>query len=197
VGSLKAAAFLDRDGVLNELVPDTLTGEPESPLGPGGVVLVEGAAQGALALRRAGYLLIGVSNQPAAAKALASLDALARVQERVLELLAAEGVRFDAFEICHHHPAGVIPELTGVCDCRKPAPGMLLRAARRLRVDLASSWMIGDTDTDVAAGQAAGCHTLLIEYAGSAHKRNASAAADLRAANLQAAAALLLGRETR
>lgn len=194
---MTAAAFLDRDGVLCELVPDPVTGDPESPLDPGDVALVPGAAEGALALRRAGYRLIGASNQPAAAKGLVSLDTLARVQVRVLELLTADGVRFDAFEICHHHPAGVIPELTGVCDCRKPAPGMLLTAARRLEVDLAASWMIGDTDADVAAGSAAGCHTLLVEHPGSAHKRTASAAPDLRAANLQMAAALLLGRESR
>jgi D-glycero-D-manno-heptose 1,7-bisphosphate phosphatase len=194
---VSVAAFLDRDGVLNELVGDPVTGEPESPLDPGSVALVPGAARGALALRRAGFRLIGVSNQPSAAKGLVSLDALARVQERVLELLAAEGVRFDAFEICHHHPAGVIRELTEVCDCRKPAPGMLLRAARRLEVDMPGSWMIGDTDTDVAAGAAAGCRTVLVEHPGSAHKRSASAAPDLRAANLQEAAALLLSRESR
>lgn len=194
---MRAAAFLDRDGVLNELVPDPLTGPPESPLHPRAVALVRGAARGALELRRAGYLLIGVSNQPSAAKGLTSLDALERVQARVLELLAAEGVSFDAFEICHHHPAGVVPELTGPCDCRKPAPGMLLAAGGRLGVDLAASWMIGDSDTDVGAGAAAGCRTVLIEHPGSAHKRGVESTPDLRAADLQSAAALLLGRGSR
>jgi D-glycero-D-manno-heptose 1,7-bisphosphate phosphatase len=115
----------------------------------------------------------------------------------VLELLAAEGVSFDAFEICHHHPAGVVPELTGSCDCRKPAPGMLLDAARRLDVDLTASWMIGDADTDVAAGLAAGCHTVLIEHPGSAHKRTLAPAPELRTADLQSASALLLDRRSR
>jgi D-glycero-D-manno-heptose 1,7-bisphosphate phosphatase len=188
---------VDRDGVLNELVPDPLTGAPESPLAPAQVALMPGAAAGALRLRRAGYLLIGVSNQPAAAKGLVSLDTLERVQARVLELLAAEGVGFDAFEICHHHPAGVVPALTTTCECRKPAPGMLLDAARRLGVDLAASWMIGDADTDVAAGIAAGCHTLLIEHPGSAHKRGHSPAPERRAADLQSAAALLIAGGSR
>ena len=194
---MSAAAFLDRDGVLNELVPDPVTGRPESPLDPHDVELVPGAADGALSLQRAGYLLIGVSNQPAAAKGLVSLERLESVQARVLELLAAQGVSFDAFEICHHHPDGVLPELTGACECRKPAPGMLLAAATRLDVNLTESWMIGDTDTDVAAGQAAGCHTLLIEHPGSAHKRTLSPAPELRAANLQSAAALLIGPRSR
>jgi D-glycero-D-manno-heptose 1,7-bisphosphate phosphatase len=193
---VRSAAFLDRDGVLNELVPDPLTGAAESPLDPADVALVPGAAAGALRLREASYLLIGVSNQPAAAKGVVSLDTLERVQARVLELLAAEGVSFDAFEICHHHPAGVVAGLSGACDCRKPSPGMLLDAARRLDVDLSSSWMIGDTDTDVAAGAAAGCHTLLIEHAGSAHKRGRSAP-ELRAADLQSASALLIGPGSR
>ena len=192
-----AAAFLDRDGVLNELVPDPVSGAPESPLDPGDVTLVPGAASGALRLQRAGYLLVGISNQPAAAKGLVSLDTLERVQARVLELLAAEGVSFDAFRICHHHPAGVVPELTGSCDCRKPAPGMLLEAAGRFEVELAASWMIGDGDTDVAAGAAAGCHTLLIEHPGSAHKRSFSPAPQLRAPDLQSGVALLLGRKSR
>jgi D-glycero-D-manno-heptose 1,7-bisphosphate phosphatase len=194
---MRAAAFLDRDGVLNELVPDPFTGAPESPLDPGDVALVPGAAGAALKLRRAGYLLIGISNQPAAAKGLVSLDTLQRVQARVLELLAAEGVSFDAFQICHHHPAGVVPELTVACDCRKPAPGMLVQAAKRLELDLTTSWMIGDTDSDVAAGAAAGCHTVLIEHPGSAHKRTLAPSSDLRAANLQSAAALLLDRGSR
>jgi D-glycero-D-manno-heptose 1,7-bisphosphate phosphatase len=194
---MRAAAFLDRDGVLNELVPDPLTGAPESPLDPRDVALVPGAAEAALKLRGAGYLLIGVSNQPAAAKGLVSLDTLQRVQARVLKLLAAEGVSFDAFQICHHHPAGVVPELTVACDCRKPAPGMLVDAARELEVELAPSWMIGDTDADVAAGAAAGCHTILIEHSASAHKRVLEPAPELRAADLQEAAALLLDRGSR
>ena len=101
---------------------------------------------------------------------LAELHAM---QARVLELLAAEGASFDDFRICLHHPEGVVPELTGPCDCRKPAPGMLLDAARELDIDLERSWMIGDTDSDVLAGRAAGCRTVLIEQPHSAHKRTA------------------------
>ncbi len=104
---------------------------------------------------------------------------------RVLELLAAEGVRFDASRLCLHHPDGVVAELSGPCDCRKPAPGMLLDAARALGLDLGGSWMLGDTDADVAAGRAAGCRTVLIEHPASAHKRGGGASPDLIAADLR------------
>jgi D-glycero-D-manno-heptose 1,7-bisphosphate phosphatase len=142
-------------------------------------------------LSEGGFLLVGVSNQPAAAKGTVSVAQLQAVQARVDELLAAEGVRFDAFRICLHHPDGVVPDLSGDCDCRKPAPGMLLDAAGELGIDLASSWMIGDTDSDILAGTAAGCHTVLVEYGGSVHKRAGNARPDAVVPNLNAASASL------
>jgi D-glycero-D-manno-heptose 1,7-bisphosphate phosphatase len=192
---LKRAAFIDRDGTIDELVPDPVSGEPEGPLHARDVALIAGAAAALRDLSEAGWLLIGVSNQPGAAKAKASLEELAEVQSRVLELLAAEGVRFDDFRLCVHHPAGVVPELTADCLCRKPAPGMLLEAAGPLRVDLEASWMIGDTDSDVGAGKAAGCRTVLIDHAPSGHKRSGGAAPDAVAPDLAAAVKLLLTPE--
>jgi D-glycero-D-manno-heptose 1,7-bisphosphate phosphatase len=189
---VRAAAFLDRDGVLNALAPDPVTGAPESPLEPAEVRLLPGAADGARRLRDAGYVLIGVTNQPGAAKGFVTTHELALVHERVLALLEEQGVSFDGFEICPHHPDGVVAALSGECDCRKPAPGMLLKAASEHDLDLGASWMIGDTDTDVAAGLAAGCHTLLIEHRASAHKRGGGAPAELRAPDLLAAAAMIL-----
>jgi D-glycero-D-manno-heptose 1,7-bisphosphate phosphatase len=184
--------FVDRDGVINELVPDPVSGRPESPLRPGELTLIPGAATALAHLADAGWRLIGVSNQPAAAKGLTSLEELEAVQARVLDLLAADGVHFDAFKLCLHHPDGVVPELTGACDCRKPAPGMLLEAARELDLDPAGSWMIGDTDGDITAGRTAGCRTVLVEYPGSAHKRDGDAAPDTIVRNLAAAAAFIL-----
>lgn len=188
----RRAAFVDRDGVINELVADPLSGLPESPLAPDQVVLIAGASRALAALAQAGWLLIGVSNQPAAAKGAISVEQLDAVQARVAELLAADGVSFDAFRLCLHHPDGVVPELSGACDCRKPAPGMLLDAAAELGIDLAASWMIGDTDSDVLAGARAGCRTILVEHRDSAHKRSEPGAADAVLADLDAAAAWLL-----
>lgn len=186
------AAFLDRDGIINQLVSDPLTGRPESPLSVDDVTLVPGAAAALRALSEAGWLLVGVSNQPAAAKGIVSRERLEAVQRRVVSLLAREGAAFDAFRICPHHPDGVVPELTRACTCRKPAPGMLLDAAAQLGIDRAASWMIGDTDGDVLAGIAAGCRTMLIEHPGSAHKRAQIAKSDVIVHNLSAAIALIL-----
>jgi D-glycero-D-manno-heptose 1,7-bisphosphate phosphatase len=180
------AAFIDRDGVINGGVPDPESGLPESPLHPDQVRLLPGVGPALRELAAAGYLLVGASNQPAAAKGKVSLEELLAVQQRVLELLAAEGAYFDDFKLCLHHPEAVVESLGGSCACRKPAPGMLLEAAAELSIDLANSWMIGDTDADVGAGRNAGCRTVLVEYQGSSHKRGA-AEPDLRAPDLPGA----------
>ncbi len=169
--SRRSAVFLDRDGVLNELIVDPLTGRGESPLAVEEVRLRPGAAAAAAELSAAGYALVCVSNQPAAAKGTVSLAGLIAVHERVLELLAREGVTLDASYLCPHHPDGVFDGLAGACACRKPAPGMLLAAASTLGLDLSSSWMVGDTNADIAAGMAAGCRTVLLLNPDSEHKR--------------------------
>jgi D-glycero-D-manno-heptose 1,7-bisphosphate phosphatase len=188
----RAAIFLDRDGVLDAAVPDPVSGWPESPLHVADVRLLPGAAAAARRLADAGFALVCVSNQPAAAKGKATVEQLLAVHERVLELLALDGAILDASRLCPHHPEGVVAELSGPCPCRKPAPGMLTDAAAALALDLGASWMIGDTDADIAAGRAAGCRTALLDYPGSAHKRTGDAAQDMLAADLAQAAALLL-----
>jgi D-glycero-D-manno-heptose 1,7-bisphosphate phosphatase len=180
--------------VLNETVRDPESGLSESPLDPEDVRLLPGAAKAARALATEGYSLVCVSNQPAAAKGKITLPELLAVHEQVVGLLAAEGVQLDAWRLCPHHPDGVVEELSGPCACRKPAPGMLLDAAAALAVDLEASWMLGDTDSDVLAGQAAGCRSALIAYPGSAHKRAGRPQSDLLAAQLSDAVAQLLDR---
>jgi D-glycero-D-manno-heptose 1,7-bisphosphate phosphatase len=180
----RPAAFLDRDGTLNELVQDAGSGAAESPLKASDVRLIEGAARAARALAQAGFALVCVSNQPAAAKGKVSVEQLLAVNERVLGLLAEEGVHLDGFRLCLHHPEGGVSELSGSCSCRKPAPGMLLDAAKELGLDLGSSWMFGDTDSDVIAGHAAGCRAVLIDHPGSFHKRTGEASPDLLAGDL-------------
>jgi D-glycero-D-manno-heptose 1,7-bisphosphate phosphatase len=192
VSSGRPAIFLDRDGVLNELVPDSHSGWGESPLRVADVHLIHGAATAVAQLRDRGYALVCVTNQPAAAKAKVPVAELEAIGLRVAELLAAEGAQLDAWQMCLHHPDGVLPEISGPCSCRKPAPGMLLDAAGELGLDLSRSWMIGDTDADVAAGRAAGCRTVLIEHPSSQHKRSKNANSDLVAKNLSEAAAALL-----
>jgi D-glycero-D-manno-heptose 1,7-bisphosphate phosphatase len=192
-GAPRPAVFLDRDGVLNELVPDLCSGDPESPLEVSDVRLIAGAAAGARELARAGFALVCVSNQPAAAKEQARIEQLQAVHERVVDLLARERVHLDASRLCLHHPRGLAPVLSCLCDCRKPQPGMLLDATGELGLDLGRSWMIGDTSADVEAGRRAGCGTVLIEYPGSAHKRVRAVRADALAQDLKCAAPMLLG----
>jgi D-glycero-D-manno-heptose 1,7-bisphosphate phosphatase len=157
------------------------------------VRLIAGAAGALRHLADAGWRLVGVSNQPSAAKGYISVNDLHAIQGRVLALLAADGVRFDDFRLCLHHPDGTVPELSGACDCRKPAPGMLLAASDELGIDLGASWMVGDTDGDVQAGQAAGCRTILVEHPQSAHKRTAQLRPDAVVTDLTAAAGIILG----
>jgi histidinol-phosphate phosphatase family protein len=180
----QAAVFLDRDGVLNELVRDPLSGVCESPLRLADVRLRPGAAAAVMRLRQLGFLPVCVTNQPAAAKGRVSEAQLIAMHDRVLALLGAQGAQIAASRICMHHEQGVVPELTGRCDCRKPAPGMLKDAACALAIDLAKSWMVGDTDADVKAGQAAGCKTVLIENPDSVHKRLHAVSPDLTASDL-------------
>jgi D-glycero-D-manno-heptose 1,7-bisphosphate phosphatase len=190
------AVFVDRDGVINGLVPDETTRLPESPLDPQAVALLPDVGSALRLLRSHGFALVGVSNQPAAAKRTVDRQTLDDVQRRVVALLADEGATFDAFKICFHHPDGSDPDLGRACDCRKPSPGMLLEAATELDIDLARSWMVGDTDGDIEAGSAAGCRTVLVETPGSAHKRG-HAVPTGRAASLLEAAELIADSETK
>jgi D-glycero-D-manno-heptose 1,7-bisphosphate phosphatase len=190
----RAAAFLDRDGVLNACLRDPDSGLFESPLKLADVCLLPGVGAALRRLADAGYVIACVSNQPLAAKGKSSLSELLALHERVLALLAEQGVRVEISRLCPHHPEGVVQGLSGPCSCRKPKPGMLLDAAHAQRLDLAASWMLGDTDNDVLAGQRAGCRTVLIEYAQTAHKRGGPAYPDLRAGDLAGAVAQLLER---
>lgn len=190
----RAAIFLDRDGVLNELVPDPVTGAPESPLRVADVRLVPGAAAAAVRLAELGFLLVCVTNQPAAAKGRVSTAQLLAVHNHVVRLLSEHGVSLAASRMCMHHEHGVVPGLSGPCDCRKPAPGMLLDAARTLGIDLGASWMVGDTDGDIAAGEAAGCMTILVRHPDSIHKRLQAIAPDLLSDSLADAATTLAAR---
>lgn len=188
----RPVAFLDRDGILNEFVVDPASGMPDSPFRVEDVRLIAGAGAAAARLVRAGFALVCVTNQPAAAKAKAPIERLLEVHRRVLDLLAREGAVVETSRLCWHHPAGVVPALTTRCACRKPQPGMLLDAAAVLGADLSESWMVGDTDTDVGAGRAAGCRTVLVAYGATAHKRSSNAHPDILAADLEDGVAKIL-----
>jgi D-glycero-D-manno-heptose 1,7-bisphosphate phosphatase len=186
------AVFLDRDGVLNDPVTDPHDDMPESPLHADQVQLCDGAAEAVIALSRGGFELVVVTNQPAAAKGKTTVDELLAVNERVRGLLAEQGADIGTWKICLHHPEGIVEELSGPCDCRKPAPGMLLEAAAELNLDLGASWIIGDGDADIGAGRAAGCRTVLVRHPLTAHRRTDDVKADAEAGDVRQAASIVL-----
>jgi histidinol-phosphate phosphatase family protein len=189
---VRKAAFLDRDGVINALVADPATGMHESPYRVEDVLVLPGAGESLSALAHAGWVVVVASNQPAAAKGIATIADLAAVHDRLLELLGRDAGAVTAWHYCHHHPDAADPALRD-CECRKPKPGMLIDAARELDLDLGRSWMIGDADRDIAAGQSVGCATALIENPASAHRRTGSIAPSVRAADLPSATVAILG----
>jgi histidinol-phosphate phosphatase family protein len=158
------AVFLDRDGTLNLPIRNERDKE-DSPLRPEDVVLSPGAGDFTRRLRDAGYLTILATNQSAAAKGRITLDGLEQIHKQLLDLLAQEGGGLDHIYYCPHYPKGVsgsYSSLVRVCGCRKPAPGMLFRAAADWDLDLSRSWMVGDSLRDAQAGHAAGCRTILL-----------------------------------
>ena len=156
------AAFLDRDGVINELVYFEEAGIIDSPFHEDQFRLERGAGSGIRILNDAGYKVFVISNQPCVAKGHCSRERLDRITERMHALLAGEGARVDAVYYCLHHPDARVPEYRGDCECRKPKPGLLNRAAAEHDIDMKASFFIGDSITDVQAGLAAGCQTVLI-----------------------------------
>ncbi len=148
------AVFLDKDGTLIQDVPYNV--DPER------IGLMPGAAEGLRQLHRSGYELIVVSNQSGVARGYFPEPALRGVEARLRELLAGAGVPLAGFYYCPHHPEGIVSPYARECKCRKPAPGLLLTAAREHQVDLFGSWMVGDILNDVEAGRRAGCRTILL-----------------------------------
>lgn len=153
------AIFLDRDGTVNKYV-GFLTDAAQ-------LELIDGVPEAIRAINASGYLAVVVTNQPVIARGEVTLEELNGIHNKMETLLGNEGAYLDAIYFCPHHPhkgyAGERPEYKIECDCRKPKPGMLIKAAADLNVDLSASWMIGDGDNDVLAGQAAGCKTVKLE----------------------------------
>jgi D-glycero-D-manno-heptose 1,7-bisphosphate phosphatase len=171
---MRKAVFLDREGVISELVLNKKTGECEPPQRAEDLRLKPGVIPCLRRLQDAGYDLFLVSNQPDYAKGKVTLDALDGIQKELDRLLTSQGVFFKEYYYCRHHPQGVVPGYSYACECRKPKPFFLFDARDRHSIDLRESWMVGDQDTDVECGKAAGTRTILIEEPKSASKRGKS-----------------------
>jgi D,D-heptose 1,7-bisphosphate phosphatase len=148
------AIFLDRDG--------TLIANRHYGSNPDEIELLDGVVEGLLQLREAGYRLVLVSNQSGVARGYFDEAAVACMHDQLQRMLDAYGAALDDLEYCPHHPEGVTSPYTVECACRKPAPGMLRKVARKHGVNLSASWMVGDVEDDVEAGRRAGTRTVLV-----------------------------------
>ncbi|HEY8609254.1 MAG TPA: HAD family hydrolase [Noviherbaspirillum sp.] len=178
------AIFLDKDGTLVEDIPYNVN--------PALLELTWQAGQALQILQQLGYALFVVTNQAGVAKGLFTETALQPIHSRLAERLAQYGVSLRGFYYCPHSPDGVVARYTTECDCRKPMPGMLLRAAQEHGIDLSQSWMIGDILNDVEAGRRAGCRTVLLDNGNETEwEMSALRAPHLTAPNLYVAATMI------
>jgi D-glycero-D-manno-heptose 1,7-bisphosphate phosphatase len=171
----RSAVFLDRDGVINRAV--VRNGLPETPASRAHLRILPGVPQALRALRARGFALVVVTNQPDVARGKISRHRVEDIHQTLQTRLC-----FDAILTCFHDDSDH-------CTCRKPEPGLLLRAARELNLDLKSSFMIGDRWRDMEAGQRAGCRTL---YVDANYGERAPVAYDFRVRSLGEAAHLML-----
>jgi D-glycero-D-manno-heptose 1,7-bisphosphate phosphatase len=185
------AVFLDRDGVINEMVNG-----PEGPDSPKTVEefkLLPGVSASVRRLNELGLPVVVVSNQPGVAKGkfpAANLEAMTMRMEDALgnELATLQGIYY-----CMHHPDAIVAEYRDSCDCRKPKPGLLVQAAMEMNLGLAGSYMVGDQRRDMIAGKSVGCTTFLI---GAEHLGAKPDEADHRCGDLGAAVRLIAQLES-
>ena len=144
----RSAVFLDRDGVLNEAI--VRNGKPCPPRDLSELIITHGAAAALEALKHEGFLLVVVTNQPDVARGTISRTEIDKINMRL-----STSLPLDAIEVCEHDDAAQ-------CDCRKPKPGMILRAREKFCLKLADSFMVGDRWRDIEAGRRAGCRSVLI-----------------------------------
>ena len=144
------AVFLDRDGVVNRAA--VRDGRPYPPARLEDVQMLSGAISSLQRLAERGYVLIGITNQPDVARGTQSREVVESINAMILSRLPLREIF-----VCYH-------DNKDNCDCRKPKPGLILRAAEKYRLDLSQSWMVGDRWKDVAAGRAAGLKTIFVDY---------------------------------
>lgn len=153
----RPALFLDRDGIIVAEVKGAAPKRPEEvQLSPRMVAVLQ-------ELTRLGLPLVLISNQPDYALGQVSLADREQIECVFLKQLASADISLSGIYYCYHHPKGVVPELSILCRCRKPEPGLILRAHEELTIDLSQSYFIGNRATDIKAGKLAGVATILFD----------------------------------
>lgn len=156
------AVFLDRDGSINSMVYNPNFGLVDSPRSPEEFRLLPGVAEAIRLINEMGLLAVVVSNQPGIAKGRCTPKTLKAITQKMHRELAQAGAHLDAAYYCLHHPEALWEEYRVTCNCRKPKPGLLQKAAEELGIDLKASYMIGDGLTDILAGKAVRCTTVFL-----------------------------------
>jgi D-glycero-D-manno-heptose 1,7-bisphosphate phosphatase len=156
------AIFLDRDGVINELIYYQDLGIVDSPFKAEQFKLFPNVEKAIKKFKKLGFKTVIVSNQPGIAKKNFTINTFEKIIEKMKKELQKKGAEIDSEYYCFHHPDGKIKKFKKICKCRKPKPGMLYTAAKEHNINLSQSWMIGDGITDIKAGKTAGCKTILI-----------------------------------
>jgi D-glycero-D-manno-heptose 1,7-bisphosphate phosphatase len=174
INQVNKAVFLDRDGVINELIFNSQTGEYESPLAEDDLKIAPKVFSSLKKLQQKEFLLFIVSNQPNYAKGKATLESLDKIHQCLTKQMIAHDIEFTDCFYCYHHPVGIVKDYSGECDCRKPKPYFLIEAQKKYDINMQQSWFIGDQDSDVQCGQAAGVKTILINEPHSQKKRGNS-----------------------
>ena len=159
---MNRAVFLDRDGVINRIIYHRDIGVIDTPFTVKQMRLLPAAAGAIKKLNRLGLKAVVVSNQPGIAKGHFDRRTLKAMTEKMERALKRGGARLDGIYYCLHHPQAINFSYRKRCSCRKPRAGLLKEASRELDIDLESSFMVGDSITDVQAGRRAGCTTILI-----------------------------------
>lgn len=187
---MNRAVFLDRDHTLIE--------DPGYLSDPDAVKLLPGVELAIKSLHQAGYKIVVCTNQSAIARGILTEEGLEKIHAEMRRQLADKGAHLDAIYYCPYHPEGTVDKYARQSDLRKPKPGMLLKGAKEHDIDLAQSWMVGDSPSDIEAGQRAGCRTIrmrLVGEASSAEGADEDVQADFTVRNLVDAARIVL-RET-
>jgi D-glycero-D-manno-heptose 1,7-bisphosphate phosphatase len=180
------AVFLDRDG--------TIVVERGYITVPGMIELIPGVAEAIVRLREGGWKVFVATNQGCVGKGMITEEELGAINFRMLSMLGAEGAMLDGIYVCPHHPNGSVPDYTMECDCRKPRPGLLERAASENDLDLSQCFMIGDHLRDLEAARSAGARAILVLTGHGHQTATQEHGADHVAADLAAAVEWLLSR---
>ncbi len=172
--------FLDRD--------DTLIKDPGYINDPDQVELLAGVSEALIELKEMGYKRVVVTNQSGVARGIVTEAVLKKIHKRLEKLLEHQGAGIEGIYYCPYHPDGVIEKYRKESDLRKPNPGMILKAAKDMDIDLERSWVIGNSYRDITAGQRAGCKTILINSAiNQTYRRPTDPVPDKQAVNIKEA----------